>query len=237
MNKALVVIPTYNESGNIEKIVNKVLSLESDVDVLIVDDNSPDGTGELADMLAKKHQEVRVIHRPAKLGMGRAYVDGFKWSMEKGYEYVLEMDADFSHDPEDLKRLLSGMSECDVCIGSRYTEGAGIVNWSIWREILSRSANVYVKLITRMPIADGTAGFKCYKMEVLKAIDVDSVRSEGYAFQIEMHYKSWKKGFHLKEIPITFTERRQGQSKMSKKIVFEAFFTVWRLIFERSGRS
>lgn len=233
MNTSLVVIPTYNEEENIKKMVSKVLLMEGGIDILIVDDSSPDGTGVEADKLASVHKEVNVVHRPKKMGMGRAYVDGFKWALNKGYEYICEMDADFSHNPEDLIRLFDEMDTCDVCIGSRYVKGAGVVNWPLWREILSRSANIYVRLVTRMPVSDGTAGFKCYKRSVLEAIDLDDVRSEGYAFQIEMHYKAWKKGFKLKEIPIIFTERRQGQSKMSKKIIFEAFFAVWRLVFSQ----
>ncbi|MFQ5953207.1 MAG: polyprenol monophosphomannose synthase [Candidatus Omnitrophota bacterium] len=229
MSKALVIIPTYNERENIDKIVSKVLSLGRGMDVLIVDDSSPDGTGEEADRLAAEQQAVKVIHRPSKMGMGRAYVDGFKWALENDYDYLFEMDADFSHNPEDLTRLLDEMDTCDVCIGSRYVKGAGVVNWPLWREILSRSANIYVKLVTGMPVIDGTAGFKCYKRKVLEGIDLDKVRSEGYSFQIEMHYKAWKRGFNIKEVPITFTERREGQSKMSKSIVFEAFFAVWRL--------
>jgi len=232
MNKSLVVIPTYNEIDNIEKIILKVLSLRKGMDILIVDDNSPDGTGDIVDALVSEHKELNVIHRPGKLGMGRAYVDGFNWALGKRYEYVFEMDADFSHNPEDLPRLLDEMGEYDLCIGSRYVKDAGVINWPIWREILSRSANVYVKLITCMPVNDGTGGFKCYRRSVLESINLDGVRSEGYAFQIEMHYKSWKKGARIKEISILFKDRLQGNSKMSKKIIFEAFFVVWRLVFE-----
>jgi dolichol-phosphate mannosyltransferase len=230
MNKSLVVIPTYNEIDNIEKIILKVLSLKKGMDILIVDDNSPDGTGEVADRLSADNAEVHVLHRPEKLGMGRAYIDGFTWALEKDYSYIFEMDADFSHDPEDLIRIFSEMNECDVCIGSRYVRDAGVLNWPIWREILSRSANVYVRWVTRMPIHDGTAGFKCYRRAVLEEIDLDQVRSEGYAFQIEMHYKAYKSGFTLKEIPIIFRDRYQGRSKMSKRIILEAFLVVWRLI-------
>ncbi len=230
MNKSLVVIPTYNEIDNIEKIILKVLSLKKGMDILIVDDNSPDGTGEVADRLSADNAEVHVLHRPKKLGMGRAYIDGFTWALEKDYSYIFEMDADFSHDPEDLIRIFSEMNECDVCIGSRYVRDAGVLNWPIWREILSRSANVYVRWVTRMPIHDGTAGFKCYRRAVLEEIDLDQVRSEGYAFQIEMHYKAYKSGFTLKEIPIIFRDRYQGRSKMSKRIILEAFLVVWRLI-------
>ena len=233
MKKSLVVIPTYNEIENIAKITEKVLSLNRGIDILIVDDNSPDGTGDEADKLASMHEEINVIHRPCKLGMGRAYVDGFKWATEKGYEYIFEMDADFSHNPKDLCRLLDNMDGCDLCIGSRYVPDAGVVNWPVWRELLSRYASIYVRIITRMPILDTTGGFKCYRSEVLEKIDLDDIHSEGYAFQIEMHYKTWKNGFKMKEIPIIFTERRAGQSKMSKKIIFEAFFIVWRLLFYR----
>ena len=158
--------------------------------MLIVDDNSPDGTGKEADVLSSEHEEVNVIHRPGKLGMGRAYIDGFKWALEREYEYICEMDADFSHRPKDLLRFMNEMASCDVCLGSRYVEDAGVVNWPIWREILSRSANVYVKAVTRMPVYDGTGGFKCFKRKVLETIDLEGVRSEGYSFQIEMHYKN-----------------------------------------------
>ncbi len=235
MNRNLVVVPTYNEMENIARLVQKVLSLDKGIDLLIVDDNSPDGTGRESDRLAAGHPEVNVMHRPAKMGMGRAYVDGFKWALARDYEYICEMDADFSHDPEDLLRLLEGVRDCDLCIGSRYVERAGVVNWPAWRNLLSRSANLYVRVITGMPVSDGTAGFKCYRRTVLESVDLDNVRSEGYAFQIEMHYKAWKKGFRIREIPIIFTERRRGRSKMSKRIIFEAFFAVWRLVLKRSG--
>jgi len=232
MKKTLVVIPTYNEIENIEKIILKLMSVDEGIHALIVDDNSPDGTGSRADdLMSSCRGRVHVIHRPHKMGMGRAYVDGFKWALKRGYELICEMDADFSHDPDDVKRLLGNMNICDLCIGSRYVRDAGVVNWPIWREILSRSANFYVKAITGMPVFDGTAGFKCYKKEVLDNIDLDNIRSEGYAFQIEMHYKTWKKGFKIIEIPIIFTERRQGRSKMSRQIIFEAFFIVWKLVF------
>lgn len=234
MNRNLVIIPTYNEVSNISKLIENVYFSVKDFDVLIVDDNSPDGTGREADRLAGIYKGVNVLHRNAKLGMGKAYIDGFKWALKHSYEFVYEMDADFSHNPSDLLKLQDGIKDSDLCIGSRYIENAGVVNWPIWREILSRTANFYVRFVTGMPIKDTTAGFKCFKREVLEAICFDKIRSEGYSFQIEMHYKSWKKGFRIKEIPIIFVDRQHGMSKMSKKIIFEAFFAVWKLVFNKN---
>lgn len=234
MNTNIVIIPTYNERNNIKKLIAEILSLNRGFDILIVDDNSPDGTGQEADILSSLYNEVKVLHRPAKLGMGRAYVDGFRWVLKRNYDYIYEMDADFSHSPKDLLRLLEGVQDSDLCIGSRYIENGGVLNWPIWRETLSRAANFYVRLVTQLPIKDTTAGFKCFKSSVLKSISLDKIHSEGYSFQIEMHYKVWKGGFNIKEIPIIFVDRQHGHSKMLKKIIFEAFFSVWKLVYKKN---
>jgi dolichol-phosphate mannosyltransferase len=229
MGKPLVIIPTYNEIENITNIIREILSFEREIDILIVDDNSPDGTGQEADRLATIHPQVNVLHRPAKMGLGKAYIDGFKWGLERNYEYLCEMDADFSHNPKDLFRLIDHMGRCDVCVGSRYIENAGVINWPIWREILSKSASFFVRVVTGMPVYDTTAGFKCFKNTVLRSISLDSIHSDGYSFQIEMHYKAWKAGFKILEIPIIFADRYAGRSKISRRIVIEAFFIVWKL--------
>jgi dolichol-phosphate mannosyltransferase len=234
VNKNLVIIPTYNEIKNIGKVIEKVRLLAKDFDILIVDDNSPDGTGKEADRLAGIYKGVNVLHRSAKFGMGKAYIDGFKWALSRSYELIFEMDADLSHNPEDLVRLSDGVRDCDLCIGSRYIDDGGVVNWPIWREALSRAANIYVRFVTKMPIKDTTAGFKCFKRNVLESIPLDHIHSEGYSFQIEMHYKTLKKGFRIKEIPIIFVDRQHGMSKMSNNIIFEAFFVVWKLALAKN---
>ena len=246
MNKALVVIPTYNEKKNIVKVCGKIMALETCLslpvrqaggrqagfDVLIVDDNSPDGTGEIADNLSSLHPGIHVLHRKEKGGIGSAYIEGFKWALAKGYDYFFEMDADLSHNPDDLVRLLNEMDSCDLCIGSRYIEGGGVLNWPIWRMLLSKfAARYYTRIITRMPVHDATAGFKCFRRSVLESINLDEIHSEGYSFQIEMHYRAWKKGFKIKEMPIVFTDRQHGLSKMSKKVICEAIFMVWKIKF------
>jgi dolichol-phosphate mannosyltransferase len=229
--KALVIIPTYNERENIEKIVSQVLAKGASIDVLIVDDGSPDGTGQIADSLSKQNSRVFVIHRKNKSGLGTAYVAGFKYAIEKKYDYVFEMDADFSHDPEYIPNFLDAIKEADLVIGSRYISGVNVINWPITRLLLSYYANVYSRIVTRLPVKDATGGFKCFRREVLEAIDLEKVKSNGYSFQIEMSFRAWKKGFRIKEIPIVFEDRRLGQSKMSKKIVREAIWMVWRLRF------
>jgi len=229
LNKTVVIIPTYNESKNISRLISELLSLGKDFDILVVDDNSPDGTGHVVDGISKFHKEVNILHRPGKLGMGRAYIDGFQWALARNYKLICEMDADFSHSPSDLLRLLEGVGNCDLCIGSRYIENGGVINWQIWRQLLSRTANFYVRLVTGMPIKDATSGFKCFKRKSLESIELGNIHSQGYSFQIEMHYKVWKKGFRIKEIPIIFVDRQHGMSKMSKAIIFEAFFAVWKL--------
>jgi len=227
--RALVVVPTYNEAVNLPSIVPQILAQDPRLDVLIVDDNSPDGTGELADQMAAADGRVHVLHRPGKGGLGKAYLAGFRWALERDYELVFEMDADFSHDPKFLADFLRAAEQADLVIGSRYKTGVNVINWPISRLLLSLGANQYARWITGMDIVDSTGGFKCFHRRVLETIDFDRVRSNGYAFQIEMSFRAWKKGFRLMEIPIVFTDRVEGQSKMNKRIVREAIWMVWWL--------
>jgi dolichol-phosphate mannosyltransferase len=227
--KTLVIIPTYNESENIEKIVPLVLEKDQSIHVLIVDDNSPDGTGRIADEMAGRNDHISVIHRQNKSGLGTAYITGFKFAVEKGYDLVFEMDCDFSHDPKYILEFLDAVKDADLVLGSRYISGVNVINWPMSRLLLSYYANVYSRLVTGLPVKDATGGFKCFRREVLEAIDLDRVKSNGYSFQIEMSFRAWKKGFRIKEIPIVFEDRKVGQSKMSKKIVREAVWRVWRL--------
>jgi dolichol-phosphate mannosyltransferase len=227
--KILVIIPTYNERENIEKVINQVFQLGLDINILVVDDGSPDGTGDIVETLQKSDSRIHLIRRPGKLGLGTAYVQGFKFAIQHGYQLVFEMDADLSHDPGDIPRFLEVIPDYDLVLGSRYIDGISVVNWPLSRLILSYFASLYTRTITGIPVKDPTGGFKCFRIEVLKAIDLDQVRSGGYSFQIEMNYKAWKKGFRIKEIPIIFTDRTGGSSKMSKKIVREAVFMVWKL--------
>jgi len=228
--RALVVIPTYNEAGNVPNIVPQVLAQDPRLEILVVDDNSPDGTGQLAAAIAAKEPRVHVLHREGKLGLGTAYLTGFRWALDRGYDYVFEMDADFSHDPEHLKQFLKAIEEADLVLGSRYLGGkVTIVNWPMPRLLLSYCANVYARWVTGLRIWDLTGGFKCFRRRVLEAIDLPRARSNGYAFQIEMSVRAWRKGFTLKEIPIVFVDRTEGQSKMNKAIVREAVWMVPRL--------
>ena len=228
--RALVVVPTYNEVGNLTPLVEQVLAQDTRLEVLVVDDGSPDGTGQLAEALAAKQPRVHVLHRAAKLGLGTAYITGFKWSLERGYDYVFEMDADFSHEPAHLKDFLKAITHADLVLGSRYLGGkVTVVNWPMGRLVLSYCANIYARWITGLRIWDLTGGFKCFRRQVLEAIDLDRVRSNGYAFQIEMSVRAWRKGFTLKEIPIVFVDRTEGQSKMNGAIVREAVWMVPRL--------
>ena len=228
--RAVVIVPTYNERENIARLVDLVLQQDSRLDVLVVDDGSPDGTGGIVDMLASVEPRINVLHRASKLGLGTAYVAGFKWAVARGYDFVFEMDADFSHDPAHLPQFLSAASNADLVLGSRYQHGrVTVVNWPISRLILSYSANLYARAVTGLPLFDATGGFKCFRRVVLEAIDLDAVKSNGYAFQIEMSFRAWRKGFRICEIPIVFTDRTEGQSKMSKRIVREAVWMVWRL--------
>jgi dolichol-phosphate mannosyltransferase len=226
---SLVIIPTYNEKENIEKIIRKVFSLEIDFHILIIEDNSPDGTADIVKTLMKEFPgQLHIEERKGKLGLGTAYIHGFKWSLKHNYDYTFEMDADFSHNPEDLIRLRHACANegGDVAIGSRYVTGVNVVNWPMGRVLMSYYASAYVRFITRMKIRDTTAGFKCYKKEVLKTIDLDKIKFLGYAFQIEMKYVSWKLGFNVVEVPIIFTDRIEGTSKMNSSIFKEAIFGV-----------
>lgn len=227
--KALIIFPTYNEKDNIEKIVHAVLPLDPRIHVLIVDDNSPDGTGEIADRLVAQESKVNVLHREKKDGLGRAYIAGFKWAIEKEFDYIFEMDADFSHGPEFIKDFLKEITEYDLVIGSRYISGVNVINWPMSRLLLSYFANVYTRIVAGIPLRDATGGFKCFRRIVLETIDLDNVHSSGYSFQIEMSMRAMKKGFRIKEIPIVFYERVAGTSKMSKKIMREAIWMVWLL--------
>jgi dolichol-phosphate mannosyltransferase len=228
--RALVIVPTYNERENLPRLVPAILAQDPRLEILIIDDASPDGTGELADTLAAEEARVHVLHRPGKLGLGTAYLTGFRWGLEQGYDFLFEMDADFSHDPSHLPQFLEAIQDADVVLGSRYLEGrVTVVNWPITRLLLSYGANLYARVITGLPVADATGGFKCFRREVLEAIDLGRVESEGYAFQIEITLRAWKKGFRIKEIPIVFTDRDVGESKMSKRIIWEAVWRVWRL--------
>ena len=229
MPRILVVTPTYNEADNIERFTSSVLAQGAEIDMLIVDDNSPDGTGAILQKLQAANPRIHLIQRPRKMGLGTAYVEGFRFAIANHYDLVFEMDADFSHNPEELPRFLSKMETCDLVIGSRYISGVRVVNWPMRRLLLSYAANVYTRVITRMPVKDATSGFKCFRRQVLEAIDLSKVRSNGYAFQIEMDFKAWHKGFRVSEYPITFVDRQSGVSKMSRKIVYEAAFMVWKL--------
>lgn len=229
MPKALVIIPTYNEIQNAERIITEVLQQTEMVEVLIVDDNSPDGTADVVKKMMATNTRIHLLQREKKLGLGTAYVAGFKYAIERKFDFVFEMDADFSHNPKEIPIMLSKMDGCDLLIGSRYVKGVNVVNWPMKRLLLSYCANIYTRIITGMPIYDATAGFKCYKRIVLESIDLDAIRSNGYAFQIEINFLVWKKGFVLKEMPIVFVDRRVGVSKMNKKIVYEAVFMVWKL--------
>ena len=216
IDRVLVIVPTYNEARSLPEIVPAILRESSRIEVLVVDDNSPDGTGQMADAIAAEHPRVHVLHRQAKEGLGRAYIAGFRWALERGYGAVCEMDADFSHDPKFLPRFLDAIVDADLVLGSRYATGVNVINWPISRLLLSLGANFYARVITGLPLTDSTGGFKCFRHQELAAIDFDKVKSNGYAFQIEMSFRAWKKGFKLKEIPIIFHDRVEGQSKMSK---------------------
>lgn len=236
MKDSLVVIPTYNEKENIERIIRKVFSLEKEFDVLIVEDNSPDGTAEIVRRLMQEYPgRLHMEERKGKLGLGTAYIHGFKWALQREYEYIFEMDADFSHNPDDLLRLYDACASqgADVAIGSRYIKGVNVVNWPMGRVLMSYFASYYVRMVTRMKIMDTTAGFKCYRRRLLQTIDFSKIKFTGYAFQIEMKYTAWKLGFKIIEVPIIFTDRTEGQSKMSRGIFREAILGVIQLRFKR----
>ena len=233
-NETLVIVPTYNESNNVSKIIEAVMGLAEPSDILIVDDGSPDGTADIVKKKSESHPgRVHLIERSGKLGLGTAYVEGFRFALDKNYMYICEMDADFSHDPMDIPRLVEKVKtgKTDVAVGSRYSNGISIINWPLTRLILSYSANLYARMITGLPIFDTTAGFKCIHRKVLEGISVDKIRSNGYAFQIELHFRAWKAGFNISEVSIIFREREEGVSKMSKSIVWEAIWRVWSLKF------
>ncbi|MDQ6770399.1 MAG: polyprenol monophosphomannose synthase [Gemmatimonadota bacterium] len=228
--RALVIVPTYNERFNIARLIPSILAQDASLEILVVDDGSPDGTGAIVDAIAANNPRVHVIHRPSKLGLGTAYIAGFRWALERKYDIVFEMDADFSHNPERLPEFLEIIKGADVVLGSRYQDGhVNVVNWPMSRLFLSYAANIYARAVTGLPIFDATGGFKCFRRNVLESIDLNSVKSNGYAFQIEMSFRAWKRGFRLVEIPIIFVDRAEGVSKMSKRIVREAVWMVWRL--------
>jgi dolichol-phosphate mannosyltransferase len=235
MNGAIVIIPTYNECENLAAVVASLNALGC-VDALIVDDDSPDGTGVLADELAGLHPNVHVLHRAGKGGLGRAYCAGFAWALERDYEFILEMDGDLSHDPADAARLIEAARGADLACGSRYLGGIRVINWPLRRLLLSTAAALYVRVITGMPLTDPTGGFKCFRREALRRLDLGDVRSNGYSFQIETTHKLWREGARIVEIPIVFTERRQGRSKMSGRIVREAIQVVWKLWLQNGMR-
>lgn len=230
--RTLVIVPTYNEAHNISRLISTVMGLDEPVDMLIIDDGSPDGTGDMVEELQNEYLgSLHLIRRSGKLGLGTAYVEGFRFALERDYTYICEMDADFSHNPEDLPRLIEEVrsGRCDLAIGSRYVQGISIVNWPLSRLILSYGANMYARFITGLPVYDTTAGFKCIHRKALEHISIDRIRSNGYAFQIEIHFRIWQAGFRIKEVSIIFREREEGISKMSKAIVWEAIWRVWKL--------
>jgi dolichol-phosphate mannosyltransferase len=234
--RALVIIPTYNEKENIRSIIELVLSQSPVLDVLVVDDNSPDGTAAIVGEMTKANARVNLMSRAGKQGLGTAYIAGFKWGLSHGYAYLIEMDADFSHDPREIPNMLKAIQEADLVLGSRYIDGVRVVNWPLSRLVLSKGASYYVRIIDGLPVYDPTGGFKCFRRRVLEAIDLDAVRSNGYAFQVEMSYKAWMQGFRIREIPITFADRYAGTSKMSGHIVREALWMVWSLAFKHGFR-
>jgi dolichol-phosphate mannosyltransferase len=234
----LVIVPTYNERDNIWALLDRLLALPFGLEVLVVDDNSPDGTGELVQARKEADPRIHLLSRAGKLGLGSAYVAGFRYALERGAQYVFEMDADFSHDPESIGDFLKAAEHADLVLGSRYLHGVTVVHWPLSRLILSYSANVYTRLITGLPVRDATGGFKCFRRRALEAVNLDGVKSDGYSFQIEMSYKIWRKGFRIVEIPITFVDRRAGVSKMNQRIVWEAAWMVWRLrLMDLLGRT
>jgi dolichol-phosphate mannosyltransferase len=236
MNQTIIIVPTFNERENLPRLMAKLLSLPVAVDVLVVDDNSPDGTGKIADELAAQHPQIHVLHRAGKNGLGRAYIAGFKWALGKNYEFIFEMDCDFSHDPAEVPAFLQAAEKADLVLGSRYVGGIRVINWPLGRLMLSRFAGKYVNVITGMMFSDPTGGYKCFRRRALQAINLDAVRSNGYSFQIELTHRLWREGFTVVEVPIIFTDRVVGASKISRDIIFEAFWMVWRLWFQNGLR-
>jgi dolichol-phosphate mannosyltransferase len=238
MNPTLVIMPTVNERENLPRMAQKLLSLPTPVDLLVVDGNSSDGTGKVADELAAKHPQIHVLHEEKKNGLGRAYIAGFKWALRKNYEFIFEMDGDFSHNPDDLPAFLDAAENqnADLVLGSRYTGGVRVLNWPLKRLLLSRFAGIYVWLVTGMPFTDPTGGYKCFRRRALQAINLDDIRSKQYSFQIEMTHRLWRQGMKIVEVPITFTERVEGKSKLSRGVVTEAFWMVWWLWLQNGLR-
>ncbi len=235
-SKTLVIVPTYNERDNLPPLAARLLALPVPVDLLVVDDNSPDGTGEVADALAAKHPQLHVLHRAEKDGLGRAYCAGFAWALERDYQFTFEMDGDLSHNPDDVPKLLEAAQGADLVLGSRYCNGIRVINWPLKRLVLSKGAAKYVRIITGMPFADPTGGYKCFRRTALQTIELQNVRSNGYSFQIELTHMLWRRGMTILEVPIIFTDRFQGRSKMSGKIMREAFVMVWRLWLQNGLR-
>jgi len=227
--RSLIIIPTYNEAENAPKIISEILEEYENIDILIVDDNSPDGTAACIRSLSLNNPRIKLIEREMKMGLGTAYITGFKYALQNSYDFIFEMDSDHSHDPKEIKNFLEKIKNKDLIIGSRYLTGVNVVNWPMRRLMLSYMANLYTRIITGIPVKDSTSGFKCFRKKVLESIDLDHIKSNGYAFQIEMNFKAYKKGFRIEEIPIIFVDRVKGSSKMSKKIVREAIFMVWKL--------
>lgn len=236
MSRTLVITPTYNERENLPVLVRRVLELSVPTDLLVVDDNSPDGTGRLADELAARHPSVHVLHRGAKEGLGRAYCDGFAWALERGYDMVIHLDGDLSHDPGDIPAFLAAAGSADLVLGTRYLDGIRIINWPLHRLVLSKLAGVYVRAVTGMPFTDPTGGYKCFRRAALAALDLDRVSSSGYSFMVEVTHTAWRRGLRIVEVPIVFTERVHGVSKLSGPVIREAVFMVWRLLWRNGLR-
>jgi dolichol-phosphate mannosyltransferase len=234
--RTLVIVPTYNERENLARLAQRVMAQPPAIELLIVDDNSPDGTGKLADEIAAKNQRIHVLHRTQKDGLGRAYIAGFKWALDRDYEFIMEMDGDLSHDPDEIPNFLKAAQNADLVLGSRYSNGIRVINWPLRRLMLSLGAAKYVQIVTGMPISDPTGGFKCFRRRALQSLRLEEVRSNGYSFQIELTHKIWRQGMKIAEVPITFTDRFQGSSKMSAKIVREALWMVWRLLLQNKLR-
>jgi len=236
VNQTLIIVPTVNERENLPRVAQKLLSLPVGVDLLVVDGNSSDGTAKIADELAAKHPEIHVLHEPQKNGLGRAYISGFKWALEREYEFIFEMDSDLSHDPDEIPNFLKAAQKADLVLGSRYTGGVRVLNWPLKRLLLSRFAGIYVWLITGMPFSDPTSGYKCFHRRALQSIALDAIKSDGYSFQIEVTNRLWRHGFRVAEVPITFTERVEGSSKLTRHIIIEAFWMVWWLWLQNGCR-